>query len=121
MIKFDTNSFWGVMVSILSFVSFGAVSAYKITEHGRQLKKIHDKLEPDDNESRFVTFRDIGMAIRTNNVLFQERISRISVDLMEIKDTLKKGEEKRDAARLSRDVHMQALTAAVQKLIDTRV
>ena len=117
MIKFDSESFWGVMVSVLSFVSFGAVSAYKITEHGRQLKRISDKLDPNNNELRFVTFRDVNMAVKTNNILFQERISRMGVDIQEIKDTLQRGEEKREKARQSRDEHMGALTDAVKRLI----
>ena len=118
MIEFDSDSFWRVVIFILSVVSFGAISSYKITEHGRDLKEIKRKLDPEESGHRFITSGDLEMRLSSCSTLHSISTQQIIRDIKEIKDTLKKGEEKRDEARQSRDEHMGALTAAVEKLLE---
>ena len=106
MIEFDSDSFWRVVIFILSVVSFGAISSYKITEHGRDLKEIKRKLDPEESGHRFITSGDLEMRLTSCAKLHSISTQQIIRDIKEIKDTLKKGEEKRDEARQSRDEHM---------------
>ena len=118
MIEFETDSFWRVTIFILSVVSFGAVSAHKITEHSRDLKDIKHKLDPEESKNRLITSEDLEMRLESCSNLHSLSTRQIVRDIKEIKDTLKRGEEKRDQARQSRDEHMGALTAAVEKLLE---
>ncbi len=120
MIKLDSDSFWRIAFSIVSIISFGAISSYKIAEHGRELKEIKRKLDPEESGHRFITSGDLEMRLTSCAKLHSISTQQIIRDIKEIKDTLKKGEMKRDEARQSRDEHMAALTDAVEKMIDTR-
>ena len=118
MIEFDSDSFWRATIFILSVVSFGAVSAHKIAEHGRDLKDIKHKLDPEESKNRLITSEALEMRLEACSKLHSISTQQFAKDIKEIKDTLKRGEEKREEARLSRDEHMGALTAAVEKLLE---
>lgn len=116
--KIDDSLFLKIAGFVLSVVSFGAISAHKITEHGREINAIKNKLDPPDGKNMLMTAEMVEHELCARDKLHKVISYQISQDIQEIKETLKDGEQIRNHERAIYGAGMEDLKKSIERLAE---
>ena len=110
-----------LLFSFVGIVGIGAVSAYKIKEHSRELSDIWERIEPKRIDLRLVTSKELDLRLKVCALFHSQTTEHIRKSIEKIEETLTEGEKQRNAARIrhqERDDQLLILTHAVEKLVE---